>query len=828
MSDPEEEQAARLAATWASPTGWRRWSDVNNTVVGVWYLLGSALFFGFAGVLALVMRAQLAVPDNDLVSAETYDQLFTMHGSVMMFLFAVPIFEAVSIVLLPQMLGARDLPFPRLSAFGFWSFFLGGTFFCGTLFFGAAPSGGWFMYPPLSSAFQPGIGPDVWLLALSFVEVSAIAAAVELVVGVLKCRPPGMRIDLIPIYAWYILVVAVMLLFAFPPLIAGTLLLELERAFGFPFFDPARGGDPILWQHLFWLFGHPEVYIVFLPSVALVATILPTFSRVPLVAYPWVVLSAVGTGFLSFGLWVHHMFATGLPWISLALFSAASQAVAIPSAIQLAAFVATLWVGRPVLSVPVLFSVGGLALFVLGGITGVLVAVVPIDLQAHDSHFIVAHLHTVLIGGTLFPLLGGLYYWYPLVTGRLLSERVGKLAFWLTMVGFGLTFLPMHVTGLQGMARRVYTYPAGEGLGALNAVSTVGSALIGLGLLAIAIEVIRPKGPAAVAARNPWGAGTLEWLSEMPPDRTWGVRSVPSIRSRYPLWDQPELLADVDHGRGFLPDAEEGLRETLVTSPVDARPEQVLRVAPPSYLPLLAAVGVGGFFIASTFHAYAVALGFVAMGAVFILVWLWSGTAMIPEKERKNIGGGLDLPLYVSGSASVGWWGLFVALLSLLTAFLSVVFAWFFFWTIHADFPALGAVRVGPWGLGGLGVGAGWALVAGAVRWNRANQAGRVYLALVSGSVFAAFSVWLLFLGSSDLDPRAHAVGATAWVLTGWAGLQVALGIAMNGYCIARRLAGRLTARYDMDLVNVLLYWHFTAFTVLVAALVVVAFPRWA
>src|SRR5688500_8641449 len=317
-------------------------------------------FMLFGGALALLMRIQLAVPSNDFLSAEFYNQAFTVHGSVMMFLFAIPVFEAIAVIFLPQMLAARDLPFPRLSAFGFWCFLIGGIFLCVSIFFNAAPRGGCFMYPPLTSTYQSGIGADIWLLGFSFIEVAAIAAAVELIVGALKCRPPGMRIHLTPLYVWYTLVAAAMVVFAFPPLIVGSMMLEIERAFDWPFFDATRGGDPVLWQHLFWLFGHPEVYIVFLPSVALVAMIVPTFAKRPIVGYGWIVLAAIGTGFLSFGLWVHHMYTTGLPGISLGLFSAASTAVAIPTGVQFFCFIATLWAGRIVRSVPMLFTFGSL------------------------------------------------------------------------------------------------------------------------------------------------------------------------------------------------------------------------------------------------------------------------------------------------------------------------------------------------------------------------------------------------------------------------------------------------------------------------------------
>ena len=527
----------------------------------------------FAGVLALLMRTQLAVPANDFLSADFYNQAFTLHGTVMMFLFAVPIFEAVAIFLLPPMLGARELPFPRLGAFGFWSFFIGGVFVCGSIFFDAAPSSGWFMYPPLATDKEySGIGADIWLLGLSFIEVASIAVAVELIVGIMKCRAPGMRINLMPLLAWYLLIVAGMILFAFPPLIAGDLLFEMQRMFDWPFFDPERGGDPLLWQHLFWIFGHPEVYIIFLPAIALMAMIVPTFSQRPIVGYSWIVLAAVGTGFLSFGLWVHHMFATGLPQISLAFFSAASEAVAIPTGVQIFVFIATMLAGRVIFSVPMLFGAGGIAIFVIGGLTGVMVALVPFDWQAHDTYFVVAHLHYVLIGGMLFPLIAGIYYYYPLINARMLSMQLGRIAFWLMFVGFNVAFFPMHLTGLRGMPRRVFTYPEGIGWDWLNLISTVGAFVLAAGVAVVVFDVVRPKHRQPRGEQNPWNAGTLEWLNE--PEENWGVRSIPIVESRYPLWDQKDLARKVNDGSYYLADARDNRRETLVTSVLDARPVQ--------------------------------------------------------------------------------------------------------------------------------------------------------------------------------------------------------------------------------------------------------------
>ncbi|TWI49250.1 cytochrome c oxidase subunit I+III [Pseudomonas duriflava] len=825
----DEAQKARLKKAWKTPEGWRYWSAVNNTEVGRWYTAVSFLFFLFAGVLALLIRTQLAVPNNDFLSADLYNQVFTLHGSVMMFLFAVPIFEAFSILILPQMLGARDLPFPRLSAYGFWCFLIGGVFVCGSIFFQVAPQGGWFMYPPLSTQYHEGLGADIWLLGLSFIEVSSLAAAVELIVGILKTRPPGMRINLIPLYAWYILVVAGMILFAFPPLIAGDLLFELERLLGWPFFNPEKGGDPLLWQHLFWIFGHPEVYIIFLPAIALVAMIVPTAAQRPIIGYGWIVLAAVGTGFISFGLWAHHMYATGMPGISLAFFTAASEAVAIPTGVQIFCFLATALAGRFVHSVPMLFVSGALAIFVLGGLTGVMVAIAPFDFQAHDSYFIVAHLHYVLIGGMLFPVAAGLYYFYPMADGKQLSERLGKWAFWLMFVGFNVTFLPMHFTGLLGMPRRVFTYEAGLGFDLLNLISTIGAYIFAVGVVILVWDVVRPKKKQPHARRNPWNAGTLEWLVNMP-SHPWSVRSIPIIKSRYPLWDQPNFIRDVDEGRFYLGDAAEEKRETLITSTIDARPIQCLRVPGPTFLGLWAAVFTGGVFIFSTYHWYVAALISGVLGLITILIWLWTGTALIPEKPAKDIGLGVTVPLYLSGDKSVGWWAMFITMIGNMSAFASLVFGYFFFWTVHEDFPP--DPSQGPnalWSLVGAGCVLGaWALTLLARQANRKDRAAVFYGALILAALCCVAGGLALFAGpySSGLDPKSHVYPATVWVLVLWSLVHLAVGLIMQLYCMARRLAGRMTAEYDIDIRNVALYWHFMAITATVTVVVIAGFPR--
>ena len=411
-------EVAQLREVWAAPSGLRVLSAVNNSIIGLFYIGAALLFLLAAGVLALLMRIQLAVPNNDFLVGDTYNQVFTMHGTVMMFLFAVPIVEAMAVYLLPAMLAARDLPFPRLSAYAFWAYFFGGTAFFCSLFFGLAPDGGWFLYPPLTSyEYSPGINQDFWLLGIGFIEISAIAGAIELVVGTLRTRAPGMSLDKMPLYAWAMLVVGLMIVFGFPPVILGTALLELERALHWPFFIAEQGGDPILWQHLFWLFGHPEVYIIFLPAAGLISMMVPTIAQARFVGYRLVVLALVGTGVLSFGLWVHHMFATGLPRLSLAFFSAASMAVAIPSGIQVFSWLATLGSGRPKFNVPGLFILGFLFIFTLGGYsTGALVGIYRLS-------------------GDLMQVFG------PVVIGAVLDA-----------LGFQASFVTMAVCGLLAMA----------------------------------------------------------------------------------------------------------------------------------------------------------------------------------------------------------------------------------------------------------------------------------------------------------------------------------------------------------------------------------------
>jgi cytochrome c oxidase subunit I+III len=682
-----------LMRAWAMPPGWRRLSEINNSVVGVVYIGAAFVFFLLAGVLALLMRVQLARGDNRFLDQELYNQIFTMHGTTMMFLFAVPAMEAMGVLLLPQMLAARDLPFPRLSAYAVWAYVIGGAVFFSTIFYDLAPAGGWFMYPPLTlREFSPGDNADFWLLGIGLIEISAIAGAIEIIVGVLRTRPPGMTLGKLPIFAWSMLVFAGMIVFAFPAVILATLLLEIERTFGWPFFSAARGGDPLLWQHLFWFFGHPEVYIIFLPAAGLVSMIAPTMAQRPLLAYRLIVVALIATGFFSFGLWVHHMFATGIPSLSLGFFSAASMAVAAPSGIQVFSWIGTLASGnrRFVASTPSLFILGLLFIFTIGGLTGVMVAVVPFDFQAHDTYFVVAHLHYVLVGGMVFPLFAAFYYYEPLFGRGRLSERLGRIVFWLMFVGFNLAFFPMHITGLMGMPRRVWTYSAERGWDMLNTLSTVGAFILAAGVLVFLVDLLvefRSEHAIRQHRANPWNAGTLEWA----PSDLYSVRSIPVVMSRYPLWDAPKLAEEIEAGAWYLPGTATGRRETIVTAALDGSPQYLLEMPGPGWAHVFSAIFTAAFFLLLTVKAVALAAICGVLAIVATLVWCWQLDP--PPREREaDIGGGVTLPTYMSGPSSHSWWAMIVLLCVAGSLYLTYVFSYLYVWTVSpAVWPASGS-----------------------------------------------------------------------------------------------------------------------------------------
>jgi cytochrome c oxidase subunit I+III len=784
-----------LEAAWCGPRGWQWISAINNNFVGVYYLGAAMLFFVLAGVLALLMRTQLALPLNGFLPQETYNQLFTMHGTTMMFLFAVPAVEALGVLLLPQMLGARDLPFPRLSAYAFWAYLIGGlAFFC-SIFFGLAPNGGWFMYPPLTGrAFSPGINADFWLLGIGFIEISAIAGAIEIIVGVLRTRAPGMTLDKLPIFAWAMLIFAGMIIIAFPSVILATLMLELERALGWPFFDAVKGGDPLLWQHLFWFFGHPEVYIIFLPAAGAMSTIIPAMVRTPLVGYRLVVLAMLATGFISFGVWAHHMFTVGMPSMSVNVFSAASMAVSVPAGIQVFAWIATFASGKLRFNTPTLFALGGLIIFVMGGLTGVMVAMVPFDWQAHDTYFIVAHLHYVLIGGMVFPLFAAIYYWTPSLSARALSERTGRWVFGLMFAGMHLAFLPMHLTGLMGMPRRVYTYLPERGWDLLNQISTLGAFLFGAGVLLWIIDMTRNFRPFGDSeAGDVWGGPGLEWL----PTELYSIRSIPVVRSLYPMWEQKNLARDVAAGRYFLPDNPTGGRETIVTSTLNAEPQFLLRMPKPSGWHVWAAAFTAGFFLLLTVQAYAASVISGALAVYCLFQWCWLLDRPAPQPQV-DIGGGVMVPTYAHGVTSHGWWAMIITLIVAGMVAGLTGFSYVFLWSGRPDLwiaPPSGA-SLGWVGAADLGAGVlAWTGVRLLASAGRPSAPALATFALVGAAGLAAAG-WWMDLDSwrgAGLAPERSPQAAVIATFLSWQGVFVATGALMGVYVLLRLAFGHVS-----------------------------------
>src|SRR3954451_15106773 len=617
MTEYAQTNELELAHTWAPAPGLLGWfSETGHKEIGLRYIVTAMCFFAAAGIEAALMRFQLAKPNNTFLGPDTYNQLFTMHGTTMMFLFAVPVMEGMGIYLVPLMVGTRNVAFPRLNAFGYFVYLFGGLFLYTMFFLGAGADAGWFAYVPLSGpAFSPGKRIDTWANMITFTELSALVVAIEIIVTAFKQRAPGMSLNRIPLFVWSMIVTAFMILFAMPSVMLDSGYLALDRLIATHFFNQSEGGDTILYQHFFWFFGHPEVYIIFIPALGFVSMILSAFTGRKISGYPVMVSALVFTGFMAFGLWSHHMFAPVLRQLGERLFTAASMIISIPTGVQIFCWIATLWTGRLVLRTPMLYVIGFFVVFIIGGLSGVMIASVPLDLQLHDTFFIVAHLHYVLIGGAVFPLLGAFHYWFPKFTGRMLHEGAGQLNFWLFFVGFNVTFFPMHILGLEGMPRRVYTYPMGMGWDGMNLTATLGALTIALSVLVFIGNVAWSLRRGAAAGDNPWGASTLEWATSSPPP-AYNFAHTPFVRSREPLWEEGGELPVV---YGLRVDQ----REQLVTSTASAEPRVREPSPEPSIWPSLAAVATTILFIGSVFTPWAVVWGSIPL-AVTLIGWFWS------------------------------------------------------------------------------------------------------------------------------------------------------------------------------------------------------------
>ncbi len=610
--------AQRLEKTWESQRFLRAvFGTVDHKQIGIRYLVTALIFSLEAGMAGLVMRTQLVRPDQRFVAPDHYNQVFTLHGTVEIFLFATPvILGGLGNYLVPLMIGARDMAFPRLNALAYWIFAMAGMLLYSSFLISKAPNGGWFGYVPLTSKeYSPGTNLDIWAVTLIFLGLSTTAGAINFIVTIFRYRAPQMSINRMPLFVWGILITSFMILFALPSLTLAAILLELDRNLDGRFFNADLGGSPLLWQHLFWVFGHPEVYIVFLPAVGIISTILPTFARTRHYDYLLLVLCSVSIAFLAFGVWVHHMFTTGLPPISLAFFAAGGMAITIPSGLQYFSWIATIWRGDIVWKTPFVYVVGALVILLIGGLTGVMVSVVPYDFQVQDTQFVVAHLHYVLLGGVVFPLIAGLFYWTPKFTGRMLDERMGMWSFWLLFVGVNVCFFPLHISGIEGMPRRVYTYEPDAILEWTNAIATAGAVLQGLGVALLFWNFIVSMVSGDEAGDNPWNASSLEWATSSPPP-AYNFEEIPVVRSADPLWDGPITAVE-------MPPEDTEAHLAVQTSGLKGEPGRVVDMPEDSFIPFFTALALTSTSLGAVAASLPLTIFGVVAVAAALAIWHW-------------------------------------------------------------------------------------------------------------------------------------------------------------------------------------------------------------
>jgi cytochrome c oxidase subunit I len=614
----------RLSKTWDDERGLLGWiMSTDHKSIGRRYIVTAFLHLMFAGLLAMVIRAQLVFPDLHILGPDIYNQFFTMHGTVMMFLFAVPMVEGMMIYLVPLMVGSRIIAFPRLNAFSYWVYLFGGLFVWVAFLMNSGPNAGWFNYPPLSGPeFSAGKNVDVYAQMITFTELAGLAVAVEIIVTILKFRAPGMKLHRMPIFCWASLVTCFMIALSMPSIVTTSTFLILDRLVGTHFFNAAEGGDPLLWQHLFWYFAHPEVYIIFLPSIGLASHVVETFCRRPMFGYPAIVLSLLAQSILSFGLWVHHMFATGLPRVGNSFFEASSLSIAIPSGTFVFCWLATIATGKIRMSIPFLWVIAFFLLFLAGGFSGVMLGAIPVDLQVTDTYVLPSHIHFVLLGGAVAPLIGAAWFWFPKISGRMLDVRLGAMQWALFVVGSLVAFSAMFLLGISGMTRRIYTYPHDMGWDFLNLLASLGAWAIGLSFLLFAINIVKTLLSPKNAPANPWDASTLEWATTSPPP-SYGFAQIPLIESRTPMWTHRQGLPAVS---GLRVDE----REILVTSAIETIPEIREHVPDPTLWPFIAAVVTSIVLIWSIYTPWAIAYGAIPV-AIVLTGWLYPKKFLAPR-----------------------------------------------------------------------------------------------------------------------------------------------------------------------------------------------------
>jgi cytochrome c oxidase subunit I+III len=630
----------RLEKIWAPRAGVLGWlMTTDHKRIGIMYFFTALAFFGAGGIEAELIRTQLMTPNNHVLGPQAYDEVFTMHGITMIFLFVIPMTTgAFGNYLLPLMIGARDMAFPRMNALSYWVYLASGLFMYYSLANGHAPNAGWFDYVPLAErAFDPGNNIDFYGYGLIFNGISSTMASINFIVTIFKMRAPGMSLNRMPLFCYAFLATSLALLFALPSLTVACIFLELDRELGFHFYDPHFGGDPLLWQNLFWIFGHPEVYIIILPAFAIATAIIPTFSHRRMVAFPLVALAEILVAFLGFGVWVHHMLTVGFATIVYVYFTAASLIITIPSAIQIFSWIATIVSGKPQFKTPLLFICGFIVYFIIGGLSGITLAAIPFDQQVHDSYYVVAHFHFVIFGAAVFPILGGMYFWFPKVTGKMYKERWGQVSFWLTALGTMVTFMPMHIVGIIGMPRRNWTYPSGLGWAGYNLSETIGAYILLAGLLTIFANLAWSLFHGEPAGNDPWGGDTLEWSTTSPPP-VYNYPVIPTVSSPYPMWDTADRERDnrrLERGEGLL----ELGHQTPSSTVQDAELEEILEMPSSSIWPFLTAASLAAVFVSLVLTHYWIAAGFVVVLGCTLIGWHWESLSrhgvMAYEQEAR-------------------------------------------------------------------------------------------------------------------------------------------------------------------------------------------------